>query len=126
MSKVEVNTTALAGKRVKTGGRTAGTPNKATKEFRDTVTKLLSDNADNVALWLERVATGVDAVLDEEGKVATKGVPPDPAKALDLLASLAEFAAPKLSRTELTGKDGGPVQYSKVQRTIVDPAPPQA
>ncbi|SEF19434.1 hypothetical protein SAMN03159371_00130 [Variovorax sp. NFACC28] len=103
----------------------AGTPNKATKEFRETVTKLLSDNADNVALWLERVAVGVEPVLDAEGNVARKGVPPDPAKALDLLASLAEFAAPKLSRTELTGKDGGPVQYSKVKRTIVDPALPK-
>ena len=34
----------------KVGGRVAGTPNKATVEFRETVTKLLSDNASNVAL----------------------------------------------------------------------------
>lgn len=96
-------------KRQKHGGRTAGTPNKATVEFRQTVTALLSDNAANVALWLQMVAQGVPPVLDAEGKVLTKGVPADPAKALDLLGSLAEYATPKLSRTEHTGKDGGPV-----------------
>jgi len=85
-------------KGVKTGGRVAGVPNKSTKEFRDTVAKLLSDNADNVAMWLARVAEG-------DGDVK-----PDPAKALDLLAKLAEYAAPKLNRTELTGKDGGEIQ----------------
>lgn len=82
----------------KTGGRTKGTPNKATAEFRDTVTKLLSDNAENVASWLAEVATG--------GADPSKA---DPGKALDLLAKLAEFAAPKLARTEVTGAGGGPV-----------------
>ena len=42
-----------------------------------------------------------------EGEGETK---PDPAKALDLLAKLAEFAAPKLGRVEHTGKDGGPME----------------
>lgn len=81
----------------KTGGRQPGSVNKATKEFRETVTKLLSDNASNVAKWLDQVA---------EGRGDNK---PDPAKALDLLAKLAEFGAPKLARTELTGDGGGPV-----------------
>lgn len=85
-------------KRPKTGGRAPGTPNKVTKEFRETVTKLLSDNADNVALWLEQVATG--------GANPDKA---DPGKALDLMAKLAEFAAPKLARTEHVGDGGGPV-----------------
>ena len=81
----------------KTGGRQPGSVNKATKEFRETVTKLLSDNAENVAKWLAEVA---------EGHGDNK---PDPAKALDLLAKLAEFGAPKLARTEVTGANGGPV-----------------
>lgn len=85
---------------VKTGGRVAGTPNKATVEFRETVTKLLSDNALNVAVWLAQVA---------EGHGDTKA---DPAKALDLMARLAEFAAPKLNRTEHTGKDGGDMRMN--------------
>ncbi len=66
----------------KTGGRPPGTPNKATKEFRDTVRSLLESNAQNVSIWLADVAST------------------DPYKALDLLAKLAEFASPKLARTE--------------------------
>jgi hypothetical protein len=35
--------------------------------------------------------------------------PPDPGKALDLVAKLAEFAAPKLGRVEHAGDGGGPL-----------------
>lgn len=67
----------------KTGGRKPGVPNKVTREFRETVTRLLEDNAENVAEWLTRVAAD------------------DPDKALQRLAQLAEYAAPKLSRSEV-------------------------
>ena len=89
---------AVMAKGAKTGGRAPGTPNKATVEFRETVTKLLSDNASNVAIWLAQVA---------DGHGDTK---PDPAKALDMLAKLAEYAAPKLNRTEHTGANGGAIE----------------
>ncbi len=94
----------MAGKgRPKTGGRAKGTTNKVTAEFRETVRLLLEDNSANVGLWLAKVADG-------DGD----SVKPDPGKALDLLAKLAEFAAPKLNRTEHVGGDGGPVQQSIV------------
>ncbi len=93
----------------KTGGRTAGTPNKATTEFKQTITALLAKNAPNVDLWLQRVADG-----DPEN-----GVRPDPGKALDLLTKLAEYGAPKLSRSELVGDPGNPMVHS-VQIEIVD------
>ncbi len=83
----------------KTGGRIAGTPNKSTQEFRQTITDLLEDNAENVKLWLTQVANG-------HGEVK-----PNPAKALEVLASLAEYAAPKLARTEHTGANGGPQKH---------------
>jgi hypothetical protein len=67
-------------------------PNKVTQEFRETVRLLLEQNSDNVGRWLAAVAES------------------DPGKALDLLTRLAEYASPKLARTELTGRDGGPVQ----------------
>lgn len=87
-------------KRPKTGGRAKGTPNKVSQEFRETVRKLLEDNAGNVGRWLALVAEG-------DGTDSCK---PDPAKALDLLSKLAEFAAPKLNRTEHVGEGGGPVE----------------
>ena len=91
----------------KTGGRKPGSANKSTKEFRDTVSALLEKNAENVGIWLEQVASG-------HGEVK-----PAPEKALDLLARLAEFAAPKLARTEHTGKDGGPIEISDVSQTDI-------
>jgi hypothetical protein len=78
-------------------GRKAGVPNKVTQEFRDTVRKLLENNAENVEIWLTQVAIG-----DDENK-------PDPKGALDILAKLAEFAAPKLARTELVGDKESPI-----------------
>lgn len=66
-------------------GRKKGTPNKSTQTFRDTVSKLLEDNSKNVGVWLTRVAEH------------------DPGKALDLMAKLAEYAAPKLSKVEVSG-----------------------
>lgn len=82
-------------KRPKTGGGSRkGCPNKSTTEFKETVTQLLNDNRQNVAVWLEKVAVT------------------DPAKALDLLAKLAEYAAPKLARTEHSGVNGSPIETS--------------
>lgn len=65
-------------------GRPKGALNKSTQTFRDTVSKLLEDNSKNVGVWLGRVAEN------------------DPGKALDLMAKLAEYAAPKLSKVEVT------------------------
>ena len=80
-------------------GRPKGAVNRVTNEFRETVRCLLEDNSQNVSRWLELVAEG-----DPDREIR-----PDPYKALDMIAKLAEYATPKLARTELTGKDGGPV-----------------
>lgn len=84
------------------GGSRAGIPNKVTAEFRETVSALLDDNRDNVHRWLTEVAEGEE----------TKGVKPDPGKALDLMAKLAEYAAPKLGRIEHVGDKGKPIQVA--------------
>jgi hypothetical protein len=81
----------------KTGGRAVGVPNKVTQEFRETVRQLLEDNKDNVSVWLTQVASGT-----EDSK-------PDPKGALDMITKLAEFAAPKLARTELIGDKENPI-----------------
>jgi hypothetical protein len=76
-------------------------PNKATVEFRQTVQALLDENRENIGRWLTLVA---------EGDGTDKGAP-DPGKALDLLAKLAEFAAPKLARSEIAGDPSAPVKH---------------
>lgn len=81
-------------------GRPKGKPNRATTEFRDTVRNLLEGNSENVAVWLQSVAEG-DPTHDRK---------PDPYRALDLLAKLAEYAAPKLARTEHVGNADQPVE----------------
>ena len=58
---------------------------------RKTIRKLLEDNSENVALWLEQVA-------QDDGQGAGS------------LAKLVEYAAPKLGRIEHVGDGGGPVQ----------------
>lgn len=84
------------------GGSRRGSPNKVNAEFRETIRKLLEDNADNFGRWLTLVAEGDGS---EGGKA-------DPGKALSLMAQLAEYAAPKLARTEHVGDGGGPVRAS--------------
>lgn len=79
-------------------GRKKGIPNKVTQEFRETIRQLLEDNKDNVGKWLTAVAEG--------GSDPDKA---DPGKALDLMAKLAEFAAPKLGRVEHVGDGGGAI-----------------
>lgn len=72
-------------------GRKKGVPNKVTREFKATVKALLEDNSENVARWLALVAEGDGA-----------DVKADPGKALDIMARLAEYVTPKLSRSDLT------------------------
>jgi len=92
-------------------GRPPGSVNKATKTFRETVSRLLEDNAENVSKWLIEVAEGS---VEKELKADPKG-------ALTLLAQMAEYATPKLNRTEMTGDGGGPVEISGIQIKLVKP-----
>ena len=100
MNKVESGNSANLTNRGR--GRPKGTPNRSTTEFRDTIRDLLDGNKDNVSKWLADIAEG-----DEE-----QDRRPDPYKALDMLAKLAEYAAPKLARTEHVGANDGPVEMT--------------
>jgi hypothetical protein len=98
MKKIESGNSANLTNRGR--GRPKGKPNKATTEFRETISALLSNNSENVEKWLKSVADGDPTV----------GIKPDPYRALDLMAKLAEYAAPKLSRTEHTGDSDKPIE----------------
>jgi hypothetical protein len=73
------------------------------------VQRLLDDNAENIGKWIEQIANGVPPIKDAKGKVVVPGRPGDPATALQRLGHLADFAAPRLSRAEVTGEAGGPL-----------------
>jgi len=101
------------GQRPEGAGRTKGVPNKVTREFKSIIQDLVDENGDNVRLWLSQVANGVPGQYQTspEGVRETVHIPvvADPAKALDLLNKLAEYVAPKLTRTEVTGPGGAPL-----------------
>jgi hypothetical protein len=77
----------------KTGGRVAGTPNKATKEARQAIATFVDGNAHRLTEWLDRVA--------EE----------NPAKAFELFQSVIEYHIPKLARTEVAGDPDAPQEH---------------
>lgn len=91
-------------KGVKTGGRVAGVPNRATAEAREAIARFVDGNAHRLQEWLDRVA---DGVKDDDDKFI---VEPNPEKAFTLFQSVIEYHVPKLQRTELTGKDGGAIE----------------
>lgn len=97
----------------KTGGRAPGSPNKATKEARQAIAAFVDGNAHRLTDWLDAVANG-----DPDNDIK-----PNPAKAFELFQSVVEYHVPKLARTELTGKDGEPVQVAAVDWRIVEPKP---
>ena len=87
----------------KTGGRVAGTPNKATNEARQAIASFVDGNAHRLTGWLDKVAEGVQ---DADGAYV---VPPNPAKAFDMFQSVVEYHIPKLARQEHVGDDNRPL-----------------
>lgn len=67
-------------------GRPKGMKNKATTEFKEQLNKLLETASPFMVQWLQEIE--------------------DPYKRFDVLSKFAEYIHPKLSRAELTGKDG--------------------
>ena len=80
-------------------GRKKGVETKATKEFKEAVNNLLTHAAPKMVEWLDRIAEA------------------DPYKAMSIVDKMAEFANPKLSRSELTGKDGGAIETKNITKT---------
>jgi hypothetical protein len=75
-------------------GRKKGVPNRVTREVREAVKAALDAQGDKLSTWFDEVAAD------------------DPGRALQLYGQLAEYVAPKLGRTEVTGKDGEPLRAS--------------
>ena len=76
--------------RQKTGGRTKGTPNKATADVKQAIAAFTSANVDKLDMWLNSID--------------------DPAKRLDLYFKALEYTMPKLARSEVVGDEKQPIQ----------------
>ena len=94
---------------VKYGGRTKGTPNKATQTAREAIADFVDGNAHHLETWLQTVANGVKRIDPETGEEEYL-IPPNPAKAFDLFQSVVEYHVPKLARMEVAGDRDNPVQ----------------
>jgi hypothetical protein len=117
-------------------GRVTGSLNRSTKTLKEAIAHVLEHSQDECLGWLQAVAEGereFEPELDDNGDpvLGNDGEPkgewnwlrrPEPAAAFKLWQDLAEFAAPKLARTEHTGENGGAI---KVQGSIefVSPIP---
>jgi hypothetical protein len=97
------------------GGRKKGTPNKITAVQRAAIQSFLDRNWKNADEMLEDVWHGIEIEKQmQDGTTVVGRLNADPKGALDIMAKFAEFAIPKLGRTEITGEDGGPVRIIKV------------
>lgn len=75
-------------------GRPKGVPNKATTTAREAIARFVDGNTERLQGWLDQIAAE------------------SPEKAFNCVRDLMEYHLPKMARTEVTGKDGGPVQIS--------------
>lgn len=94
---------------IKYGGRTKGTPNKATMAAREAIADFVDGNAHRLTGWLDAVANGVKRTDPETGEEEYL-VQPNPAKAFDLFQSVVEYHVPKLGRMVVEGDKDNPVQ----------------
>ena len=89
-------------------GKPPGTKNERTLDFRQSVQKLLDACGPELEGWVARVAEK------------------NPQRAMECLASIAEFATPKLSRVTHTGDADAPILFKQVTDDILNESPPPA
>ena len=78
-------------------------PNKATAVAKEAFARFVDGNCERLQGWLDEIAK-------EDG----------PRAALDCFMQVAEFHVPKLARTEITGKEGGPVAMVQASKDDVN------
>jgi hypothetical protein len=113
----------------KWGGRPKGQTNKVTADARAAIAQFVDGNAHRLQQWLDTIANGQRGpdTEDQDGNKVPGEliIAPNPTKAFELFQSVIEYHVPKLARTELTGKDGGPMTLEHIigaSRRPVEPS----
>lgn len=110
-------------------GRKKGTPNHTTRDFREIVQRIIDENAENLGRWIAEVAEGKPAqIVDPDPSTGRlggviPGVEPNPARAIALVAELAQFVAAKQRHAD----EGGVQEVRPVLNVTIggQPAFPQ-
>src|SRR5690625_150847 len=87
-------------------GRPKGSVNKATATARQAIAMVADGMAPEFEKWLGKIAEGTPKELDADGKPKSWLVKPDPRGAAEVYLKAIEYHIPKLSRAEVTGRDG--------------------
>lgn len=82
-------------------GRPPGVPNKSTIDVRAAIALIAERNVEKVEAWLAQIE--------------------DPAKRVDCFLRMIEYHIPKLSRSELTGDGGKPLEVQIVRFSDTPP-----
>jgi hypothetical protein len=78
------------------GGRPKGSLNKATLDVRNALRLIAERHVGNLNGWVQRISKK------------------DPARAADLVLRMFEYFIPKVSRLEVSGRDGQPIETRDV------------
>lgn len=100
-------------------GRPKGSVNKATATAREAIALVADGMAPEFEKWLGKIAEGTPKELDKDGNPKTWLVKPDPRGAAEVYLKAIEYHIPKLSRAEVTGKDGASLIPATIKITGV-------
>lgn len=93
----------------KTGGRQRGVPNKLTSNAKASFLATFGHLEKDIRRWIQETGDGFQAIHFLADGTQIPYLEKNPGKSAELMIRMAEFHFPKLGRTEVTGKDGGPV-----------------
>ena len=95
----------------KTGGRQKGTPNKISSQKKLAFLATFGRLEGDLERWIKETAEGFQTVHFLTDGTAIPYLEKNPGKAADILIRMAEFHFPRIARSEITGQDGGPVEF---------------
>ena len=84
-------------------GRPKGSINKADKNAREAIARFVDGNAENLSKWL-------DEVYKKDGAK----------EAFICFAKLIDYHVPKLSRQEISGNNGGPLDLAVFMQQVIN------